>query len=506
MQRVVRPSCLLAWALCLVTTLAQAQDVEAIDTPFADAFVSQSAQIKLGVENIKLPTGPSMGMVGVTYLVEAAPGIYLGPAAYGAISGNQGGFFTVGGEVAWQQALTSKLSFQTGIYAGGGGGGGGSALWGGGLMLRPHADLLWDFGGGVMAGVTASYVGFPQGGNVHSSQLGVTLAFDTAFNTTRPDYIQHHLSVEGRQGFGIDRAVATFGAYFPEASTKKNDGSASPSQMAYAGVRLEQFLNPNLYWGIEAAGAASGGVAGYAEFLGTVGAETALFSNTTVGGRVSLGMGGGGGVSVGGGLLTKVAGYLTYDLTEALHLSLEGGYAVAPDGDFKASFASGNLVLDLDHPYRVGGTPRITENEFTFGSSHYFNAKMKSGDARSLDLVTIRLNRYLNDAVYLTGQAHSAYNGGAGSYSVGLVGLGYRSFPVLPHLIVGAEFLVGAAGGGGVDSAGGAVLQPMAFVEYKWTQSLGLKVSAGEMKSWNGGLNTAVLDIAVDFDYGSISR
>ena len=505
MQCLVRPSGFLAWVLCTMTTLAQAHEVETIDSPFADAFVSQSAQIKLGFESIKLPTSPSMGMLGVTYLIEAMPGLYLGPAAYGAVSGNQGGFFTVGGEIDWQQALSPNLSFQTGLYAGGGGGGGGSTLWGGGLMLRPHADLVYDFGA-MKAGITASYVDFPQGGNVHSSQIGVTLAVDTQFNTTNPDYIQHYLSVDGRQGFGFDRAVATFGTYFPDASAKKNDGSPAPSHMAYAGVRLEQFLNPNFYWGIEAAGAASGGVAGYAEFLGTVGAETALFNNTAVGGRVSLGMGGGGGVSVGGGLLTKAAGYLTYDLTEALHLSLEGGYAVAPDGNFKAGFASGNVVLDLDHPYRAGGTPRITENEFIFGSAHYFNTKMKSGDVRSLDLVTLRLNRYLNDAVYLTGQAHSAYNGGAGSYSVGLVGVGYRSTPLLPHVIVGAEMLVGAAGGGGVNSGGGAVVQPMAFVEYEWTRTLGLKVSAGEMKSWNGGLNTAVLDVAVNFDYGAISR
>ena len=505
----IRQSGCLLWALWAMMGLAYAHDdavaSAVVDAPFADAFVSQSAQIKLGIESIKLPTGPGMGMVGVTYLVEAFPGIYVGPAAYGAVTGNQGGFFTIGGEIDWQQALSSNLSVQTGLYAGGDGGGGGSALWGGGLMLRPHADLLWNFGG-LKAGVTASYVDFPQGGNVHSSQLGVTLAVDTQFNTTHPDYIQHFLSVEGRQGFGFDRAVATFGTYLPDASAKKNDGSPPPSHMAYAGVRLEQFLSPTFYWGIEAAGAASGGVAGYAEFLGTVGAETALFANTTLGSRVSLGMGGGGGVSVGGGLLAKAAGYLTYDLTESLHLNLEGGYAVAPDGNFKAGFAGGNVVLDLDHPYRVGGTPRINENELIFGSEHYFNAKMKSGDERSLDLVTIHLNRYLNDTFYLTGQAHSAYNGGAGSYSVGLVGVGYHSAPVLPHLVWGAEMLAGAAGGGGVSSGGGAVVQPMAFVAYQWTRALGLKVSAGEIKSVNGALNSAVLDVAVDFDYGAISR
>ena len=71
-----------------------------------------------------------------------------------------------------------------------------------------------------------------------------------------------------------------------------------PNHIAYAGTRLEQFINPNLYWGIEGAGAASGGVAGYAEFLSTFGIEKKIFTNTTIGSRVSLGMGGGGGVVI----------------------------------------------------------------------------------------------------------------------------------------------------------------------------------------------------------------
>jgi hypothetical protein len=40
-----------------------------------------------------------------------------------------------------------------------GGGGGGVAMVGGGLMVRPHADLLYKFDGGT-AGVSVSQVRF----------------------------------------------------------------------------------------------------------------------------------------------------------------------------------------------------------------------------------------------------------------------------------------------------------------------------------------------------------
>ena len=468
-----------------------------------DTFISKPATVKLGFESIKLPAGQSMGMVGTTYLIEALPGIYLGPAGYGAISGQHGGFFTAGGEIDWQKTLVSRLSFQTGLYAGGGGGGGSwSNLWGGGLMLRPHADLLWDFGG-IKAGITASRVSFSQGGNVHSNQLGVTLAVDTNFNYTSPGYVAHQSDITGRQGFGFDRVIATAGSYFPVSGANKNDGTPLPNHIAYAGTRLEQFINPNLYWGIEGAGAASGGVAGYAEFLSTFGIEKKIFTNTTIGSRVSLGMGGGGGVSVGGGFLAKAATYLTYDLTDALHLNVEGGYAAAPDGNFRAGFASGNVVLDLDHPFKAREAPRTTENEFIVGSARYFNAKPKLSDDHSIDLVTIQLNRYLSDSLYLTGQLYSAYNGNAGSYAAGLLGVGCRSAPVLTNLVVGAEMLMGVAA---VHAGGNTVVQPMAFVEYKWTKELGLNVSAGQVRSWSGELNTTVLNVGLSFDYGAVSR
>ena len=495
------------WTFTFIAfTSAYAELFTAPDSQFSDTTVSKRSVVKIGYENMNL-SNAHMGIIGTTYLVEVGHGIYLGPAVYGAVTGKQGGFFTVGGELAWHYPLFQKLELQMGIYAGGGGGGGGeTTLWGGGLMLRPHADLLWDFGR-FKAGITASNVSFPNGGNVNSNQIGFMVAVDSYFSYHTSDYVGNRLITQGRQGFGGDRVMTTVGSYFPGTAVHKLGGAQSDSNMGYIGVRFERFMMPWLYLGLEGAGAFSGGSDGYAEFLGTLGVETSIWNNwLKIGSRFALGMGGGGGVSVGGGLLGKLGAYATYNVNRNVHFSLEGGYAVAPDGDFRAPYCSANLAFDLDHPFDTAAQGIVDGYEFGFGSAHYFDAATKSNSKREIDLVTIKVNRYLNDSIYLTGQGYSAYNGESGAFSVGMVGVGYRSPRFADMLSAGGEMLVGAAGGGSLDTEGGMVVQPMVYLGMNLTKTIGLKLGAGRIISVKGSLNSSVLDLAICFEYGANSR
>jgi hypothetical protein len=217
-------------------------------------------------------------------------------------------------------------------------------------------------------------------------------------------------------------------------------------------------------------------------------------------------MGGGGGVSVGGGLLGKLGAYATLNVSRNIHFSLEGGYALAPDGDFRAPYGSANLAFDLDHPFDTTSPGVVDGYEFVFGSAHYFDAAAKNGDKREVDLVTIKINRYLNDSIYLTGQGHSAYNGESGAFSVGMIGVGFRSPKLADRLSVGAEMLVGEAGGGSLDTEGGLAIQPMAYLGLKLTKAIGIKLGAGRIISIKGELNATVLDLAVCFEYGAAGR
>ena len=463
-----------------------------------DVLALAPAQVKLGIEKLKLPGDESMGLVGTTYLIGVGHGLSVGPAVYGAISGRRGGLFTLGAEAAWQQHVAGPLTLDLGFYAGGGGGG--SAPVGGGLMLRPHADLLWDFGP-FLAGLSWSQVRFANG-DIDSRQLGLVWSAKTDFRYVPGDRIGMRSDFGGRTGIGFDRIQAVVGAYKPRSGSKRVSGSDLTSTIGFVGTRFERAINDHAYWGIEAAGAASGGVGGYAEYLATLGTETTVWPGVlTLGGRVALGMGGGGDVGVGGGLLMKAGVYGTVRLTRELGLSLEGGYTAAPQGSFKALHAAASLNWVLDDPSDLTAPPRNTRTEWAGGVERY-DAQRRDGTRRSLQAVTLKANRFVSSHVYLSGQAHSAYGGGAGGYTAGLFGAGVQA-KVFGPVRVGAEALIGAAGGGGVSTEGGAIMQPGAYLGVDISPSLSLRVGGSKIKALRGGaLNANVVDVALVFNFG----
>ena len=476
------------------STLARAQQADD-----SDAVVVAPAQVRIGLETLKLPGDEDMGLVGTTYLIGVGSGFQVGPAAYGAASGRRGGLFTVGVEGAWQHRLAGPLTLAAGYYAGGGGGGG--APVGGGLMLRPHVDLLWDFGP-FLAGLSWSRVRFANG-DIDSRQLGLVWSAKSDFRYVPRERIgERPVSMGGRSGIGFDRVQAVVGSYSPRSGSQRNSGGELSSSIGFAGMRLERAIDDHVYWGVEAGGATRGDVAGYAEYLATLGAETTVWpSLLTLGGRVALGMGGGGDVHVGGGLLVKAGLYGTVRLTRELGLSIEGGMAHAPQGSFTALHAAASLNWILDDPSAITAPTRATRSEWTAGVERY-EARRNDGTQRMLQAVVMKVNRFVAPAVYLTGQVHSAYGGGAGGYTAGLLGVGVQS-PLTGRVHAGVEALVGAAGGGGVATGGGAITQPNAYIGVDFARSVSLRAGVGRIRSLRGnGLDASVVDVALAFTFG----
>ncbi len=450
---------------------------------------------RIGYETVDLPGGEKMGLVGLSYLVQPTEGLCVGPAVYGAASGQRGGFFTVGAEGALCTRVYGPLNVVAGLYVGGGGGA--AAPQGGGLMLRPHVDLLWDFGP-LRAGVSWSKVYFPNG-DIDSDQVGFIL--DVPMNFGYLSAGQSSLASWGgrRSGVGFDRILAVAGAYAPRGNSLGISGAPLPSHIGYVGARAETQLWPALYLGLETNGAASGGVDGYAEILGTLGTDFPLGdSGVRFGGRVAFGMGGGGDIDTGGGLLGKVALDLNVPLSRDFSLGLEAGWAYAPQGDFSAPFASLALRWALDPLPGVAPVP--VRQEWSAGAEMFFDAARKDGSERDMQSVSFKYSRFMGDTLYLSGQVQSAYQGGAGGFTVGLFGVGalWRSGE---GLLAGAEFLAGAAGGGGVDTGSGAVVKPMAFVGWELTKATSLRLGAGWIKAPNGELSSPALDLSVVFAF-----
>jgi hypothetical protein len=489
----------LAW-IPIGMGLLGAVTCSAQETPVPEPGAPAS-HVRLGVERLTLPGGERMGLAGTSYLVDAiADGLSIGPAVYASVSGQRGGFYTLGGELEWRHPILGPFGVELGLYAGGGGGGG--APQGGGLMLRPHAGVSWNVGPGSL-GLSLSRVRFPNG-RIDSTQLGLVATIDTTFRAVPVDSPSSGAPAGERSGLGFDRVVAVAGAYRTRSGGLLSGGAPLPSTIGTVGIRAERGWGHEAYWGIEANGAANGRVAGYAEYLATLGMNWELIPDRLdVGARVALGTGGGGGLPVGGGLLAKASILTTLRLASDQAVVLEAGFVDAPQGRFRASQGSIAWAWILDGPGR-GAPPPPTRMEFAAGIEAVDVARL-DGQAHRITADLLKISRFVSPHAYLSGQLQSAVSGGAGGYSAGFFGLGWRQ-PVFDSAWhASAELMAGAGGGGGVTSGGG-LAQAMISAGCQLSPSLLLSLGAGRVQSLRRSFGSNVVDASLTFVYGKTDR
>ena len=452
----------------------------------ADPVVHESAiDASLGYEQLKLPGDEKMGLASGTVLFPLGNQWWAGPAVYGAASGQRGGLFVGGGELQRRFDLPGGWDLRAGLFAGGGGGA--AAPVGGGLMLRGAATLTHDIGP-LRAGLSWSRVTFPSG-DISSSQLGLVLSWERPFRFFDAADAGQSQPAGGPTGLGTQRLAGTVGAYQLRGSDTRRVG--------LVGARAEWQPAPSgVYTGIEAAAAASGGAAGYMEILGDVGWRWTPSPAVPLSleARGALGLGGGGGMPTEGGAIGKVALGASVDFGRGWRAGVEFGEAHGLGSTLRAHTGQVWFAMDLEPPPEAPASGTISRNEWSVSLQHHLKAQRRDGTEGSLDTVGLKLDRYVDDHVYLSGQAHSAFAGGAGAYSIGLIGAGLATAPA-PYRL-GIELLLGAAGGGGVASGNGAIVQSVAWAGWSVTPESQLRFGVGGVKSIHGGdLKSPVIEL-----------
>jgi hypothetical protein len=294
--------------------------------------------------------------------------------------------------------------------------------------------------------------------------------------------------------------LATLGRY------SLSDGSGR--HFGLAGARAERRTHTDgLTWGIEASAAATGDAPGYMEVLGTAAWSIAPLADTLpswrLGLRGAVGLGGGGGVPTDGGVLGKVSATMEWRPARGWTVGAEVGKVRGANGPLHARHAQVWLGIDLEPDLDgqgIGGT--VVRTEWSAAVQHHARSVRKDGSRRSLETIGLKLNRYVGENLYISGQAHSAFGGGAGAYSIGLVGAGWANSSKASNRL-GVELLVGAAGGGGVETSSGAVVQGLMWAGGKTSPVSEWRIGAGLVRARGRGLDSPVIEVSWSRAFGA---
>ncbi len=471
---------------------------------------------RLSYDSITLPGNEVLGLVGTNYLLNF-DNSYLGLGVYSAADGQRGGFFIGGLEFGRQFKLDDDLYLDGGLFIGGGGGG--SAPQGGGLVVRPHFSVVKDIGKATL-GLGASKVRFPNG-EIDSNQMSLHLDIPFGFvyksadsdRSDNDDVFSLALNSGARVGWQDNYIASTYQHYSVDSGVNNKNVAMATDDMDLIGFEYGVKLDKGYYAYLETAGAAGGTSDGYAELLGGIGYGKTLSPNYGVNIKAAFGSSGGGNVDTGGGLIHKQSIGFYARPFDKVSLAAEVGRIGTFDGSFKAT----TTKLSLQYPFKLlsSGSLARKDSNYDYTSDALWNigavnqsylgsdTLRKSGSDESMQLLGIKLNRYLDSDTYLIGQALASYQGNAGGYAVGLVGIG-KEFDVTERLSLSAEMSAGVAGGGGIATGGGAIVQPMLGLTYKLDSDVGLQASVGRLKAINNGGSTSIVELGIRYQFKTV--
>ncbi len=485
------------------------------DTPFenpARLNAVRPAAVEANWTAMKMPDGGRTAFTSVSYLMAFDDDWGFGPGFYGTAKGNYGGIFTVGftGQRRWR--LSANTHVAASLYVGAGGGlSSAQTRFGGGLMLRPELSLRTE-NGAWYTGIGVSQIRFPSGNVKSSVGLAFTVGRAMDFASFSPDDAGRPARAGRRTGLGFDEIALTAGFEKPRPSSRTRGGAPYSGKVGKAGGELRQYIAEGSWWGVEAAGAAKGGVDGYMEVLGQIGQDWALFGTPRlrVGGQFAGGLGGGGNVDTGNGWLLRAGPTLRWITPWGPTVRMDAGYTYAPSGAYTAPYVRAVLAMPLDRtPTLIGSDPGGTVRVQQLGASvlHLPRVRFKNGREEAVSHLAVSMSREFSSHVYGTAQAGSAAAGSAGAYSFGLVGLGVQSAPLWGHTRIGAEWLAGAAGGGGVKVGGGAVTQAEVWAQWQLAERLRLRAGVGQFRTLRGNdQSSALTHLQLSYAFGTLQR
>lgn len=472
------------------------------------------SRIRFDYQQLSMPNNDaSMGLVGVHYDAYANDWLYGGLGSFAAVTGRHGGLTTLGAEVGITHQIYGPIRFDIGAYYGAGGGG--TAAVGTGSLFEPYAGLSYDFDP-IHVGLGYRYFNYLNG-RIKTSAVGVYVDVPMTLHYANSSYagidFNHTIDddFEGSSPYAEKDYLALISNnYFPQKNTKNTSGVRKDNTINLLGVEYGHYFNEDGFVFLRADGAYRGTESGYIDVLGGVGYSFDITNHVMlIQPKIALGAGGGGGVDTGGGYLINPELGLLFPIGQHVALQLNGGYLIAPQGDFKGLNASASLqyVMDL-------GSFNILENNSALNRAYFQGWKMKlgnltvlkaardSGQKRNLNLITTDLDFMLGKYAYIAAQAGMARSGGAANFKTAMAGFG---FTTNSRVGIYGQALVGAAGGGGFATHQGLVAMPEIGLYANLTQLWSIHAAYGYLKSLEGArFSSSTVNVGISYNFATL--
>ncbi len=482
-----------------------------------------NTKVRLNFIPVQMPTDdfpnlkPTMGLAGLHYQIPINDWLYGGAGFHFAVTGDQGGLFTLGAEIGVNKQVYKNLYVDANFHIGGGGGY--RNLVNDGGFINPNIGLQYKKNK-YSVGVQYSHLNFLSG-EIKSNSVSVFVEIPSVLRFT--DYDKAHQKFTATNLSSDDfwskpvvknAQQIRFDFFKPFGKSKKDNGDVLDESLYVIGFEYQKYLSENTFLFAHTDAIYKGLRAGFMDLF--FGAGYHPYQSKYINIFTKLGIGAAGGrVAPEGGLMIYPSAGIDLKLSSKLAISGHGGYYRAIAGDLEAyTVGFGFKYFGLN-----GGTTseeKKHHNFYTQGlrveiqNQSYFDVAKTDDvfDATAIDLqlIGLKVNFDLNKWLYIAGEASFAYDGRSGGYAHGLVGGGIYSPRFLNTKVRGfAEFMTGAGGGAGVDTDEGIIVRPTLGLSYDITNSVAIVASAGKYYSPFGNVKSTNMNIGLSFNLATLS-
>ncbi len=480
-------------------------------------------KIRMNFMSISMPTDdfpnlkPNMGLIGLHYQIPFNDWLYGGAGFHYAITGDQGGLFTLGAELGVNTKIYRNLFFDANFHFGGGGGY--RVLINDGAFYNTNIGLQYKKNG-YSFGVQYSHLDFFTG-SIKDNAVSLFVEIPTSLrytnyknslqkfvnNNNTEDSFWNKPSVKNAQQVRFD-------FFYPIGDSKKDNESTLDETLYVLGFEYQKYVEDNLFLFAHTDAIYKGLRAGFMDLF--VGAGYHPYQSEYINLFTKLAVGAAGGrIAPEGGLTIYPSAGLDFKLSDNLAISGHGGYYRALDGDFEAY----TLGFGLKYMNLSGGTKNANKStnfkaqgiSVALENQTYFKVN-KTDDpnnilAADLQLLAIQFNYDVFKNIYLIGEAGFAYGGRSGGYAHGLVGVGFKTNNFINDKMNAFINLTGgAAGGAGVDTGEGIVIRPTVGFNYNINNNFTITTSGGKFYAPFGNVNSTNVNVGIRFNFTTLTN